>query len=283
MSDDVTTPEAVRLVGAKPDVVARCRVRGKFELSAFDPAQTFGWDKQAAKATLAAELAVLAELHLKLYAEQRSGLLVVLQSIDAGGKGGTIRTVFAGLDPSGVDVTGFGVPSEEELAHDYLWRVHAHAPRRGRIAVFDRSHYEDVLVVRVKRLVDAGRWRRRYRHIRDWERMLVDEGFGVVKLFLDVSKEEQRARFQDRIDDPDERWKFRLGDLDDRALWSDYRAAFGEALRETSTPDAPWYVVPGDRKWVRNLVVARIVRHHLERLDPHWPPPEPGVEGLLVT
>lgn len=264
-------------------IVAKCRAGSRADLAKFDPGESFGWDKEAAKAALAEELTALAELHLKLYAEQRCGLLVVLQAPDAGGKGGTIRTVFAGLDPSGVDVTGFGVPSDEELAHDYLWRVHAHAPRRGRIAVFDRSHYEDVLVVRVKGLVPEQRWRRRYGHIRDWERMLADEGFGVVKLFLNVSKEEQRQRFQDRIDDPAERWKFRLGDLDDRALWDDYQAAFQGAIRETSTPDAPWYVVPGDRKWVRNLVVARIIRHHLERLGPQWPPAEEGVDGLVVA
>ena len=264
------------------DVVGTCRAGARFELARCDPGETFGWDKQAAKATLADERAVLADLQLKLFAERRAGLLVVFQAVDAGGKGGTIRSVLAGLDPSGVHVTSFGVPTEEELAHDYLWRVHAHAPRRGSIAVFDRSHYEDVLVVRVKELVPERRWRTRYGHIRDWEQLLVDEGFGVVKLFLHVSREEQRQRFQDRIDDPTERWKFRLGDLDDRARWDDYAAAYEDAIRETSRPDAPWYVVPGDRKWVRNLVVARILRHHLERLDPRWPDPEPGVAGLGV-
>lgn len=261
----------------------RCRAGARTDLARFDPDETFGWEKEPAKAALAVELTALADLHLRLYAEQRAGLLVVLQATDAGGKGGTIRTVFAGLDPSGLAVTGFGVPSDEELAHDYLWRVHAHAPRRGQIAVFDRSHYEDVLVVRVKGLVPEERWQRRYGHIRDWERLLADEGFGVVKIFLNVSADEQRARFQDRIDDPAERWKFRLGDLDDRALWDDYRAAFEQAIRETTTPAAPWYVVPGDRKWVRNLVVARIVRHHLERLDPKWPPADDGVAGLTVA
>ena len=149
--------------------------------------------------------------------------------------------------------------------------------------MFNRSHYEDVLVVRVKGLVPRSRWRRRYRHIRDFERMLVDEGTSVVKLYLNISKEEQRLRLQDRVDSPDERWKFRKGDLDDRALWDDYMAAFTDAMRETSTEDAPWYVVPGDRKWVRNLVVAKILRDLLERLDPQYPPAEEGIEGLTVV
>jgi PPK2 family polyphosphate:nucleotide phosphotransferase len=264
------------------DAVGRCRAGSRVDLQRFDPGETFGWDKDAAQADLAAELAVVADLHLKLYAEGTRGMLVVLQATDAGGKGGTIRSVFAGLNPLGVTVEGFGVPTEEERAHDYLWRIHAHAPRRGTIAVFDRSHYEDVLVVRVKELAPEAVWRRRYGHIRDWERMLGDEGFAVVKLFLNVSSDEQRARFQDRIDDPSERWKFRLGDLDDRGLWDAYRKAYQVAIRETTTPAAPWYVVPGDRKWVRNLTVAKILRHHLEQLDPAWPAPEEGIAGLVV-
>lgn len=283
MSDETVTRAPAKPVRRRPDVVATCRAGTRVDLAKADPGETFGWDKAGAKAAFAEELAVLADLHLKLRAAQQRGLLVVLQATDAGVKGGTIRTVFAGFDPAGLAVTGFGVPSEEELSHDYLWRVHAHAPARGSVAVFDRSHYEDVLVVRVNELVPEARWRRRYGHIRDWERMLGDEGFGVVKLFLNVSLDEQRERFQDRIDDPTERWKFRLGDLADRARWDDYRAAYQEAIRETTTRDAPWYVVPGDRKWVRNLVVARILRHHLELLDPQWPPAESGVEGLRVS
>lgn len=264
-------------------VVRTLRAGTRVTLADHDPRTTLGWDKDAAKAGLAAEQARLGELVLKLYAAEQAGLLVVFQAVDAGGKGGTIRTVFGGLDPAAVNVTSFGVPSKEESAHDYLWRVHAHAPRRGTIAVFDRSHYEDVLVVRVKGLVAEPVWKRRYGHIRDWERMLTDEGIHVVKFFLNTSKDKQRERLQDRIDDPEERWKFRIGDLDDRARWDDYQAAFQAALRETSTPDAPWYVVPGDRKWVRNLAVARVLRHHLERIDPQWPPADDDVAGLVVT
>jgi polyphosphate kinase 2 (PPK2 family) len=160
--------------------------------------------------------------------------------------------------------------------------VHRHAPADGQIAVFNRSHYEDVLVVRVKELAPPTVWRRRYAHIRRFERLLVDDGTAIVKLFVHISAEEQRERLQDRIDSPDERWKFRLGDLDDRKLWPKYMRAYRDALARTSTPEAPWYVIPGDRKWVRNLTVARILRHTLERLDPQYPEPEKGIEGVVV-
>ncbi len=264
------------------DVVKRCRASSKIDLAHHDPNESFGWDKEAAKAELDEVTAELAALQDRLFAGGQAALLVVLQAMDAGGKDGTIRTVFRPLNPAGVDINPFGVPSEEERAHDYLWRIHQHTPSKGIIGVFNRSHYEDVLVVRVRGFAPETVWKRRYRHIREFERMLGDEGTHVVKLFLHVSKEEQRLRMQDRIDDPAERWKFRLGDLDDRALWDDYQRAFRDALRETSTAAAPWYVVPGDRKWVRNLVVARILRHHLRAIDPRYPPAEEGVEGLVV-
>jgi PPK2 family polyphosphate:nucleotide phosphotransferase len=263
-------------------VVDRCRADDELDVDEHDPRETFGWAKDAGKAAFEDEIEVVSDLQKRLFAESKVAMLLVLQGIDAGGKGGTIRSVLNGLNPAGVTVNGFGVPSEEERAHDYLWRIHHHTPPKGIIGVFDRSHYEDVLVVRVKELVPEEVWRRRFGHIRDFERMLGDEGTHVVKLFLNVSKEEQRERLQDRIDDPEERWKFRAGDLDDRALWDDYQRAFRDAIRETSTDDAPWYVVPGDRKWVRNLVVAKILRHHLERIDPHYPPAEEGVEGTVV-
>jgi PPK2 family polyphosphate:nucleotide phosphotransferase len=259
------------------------RAGSKLDLDDHRTDETFGWAKEAAQAELAEELAALSGLQTRLFAEGSRALLVVLQAMDAGGKDGTIRTVMTGVNPAGVKVVSFGVPSEEELAHDFLWRIHQRLPARGTIGVFNRSHYEDVLVVRVHGLVPKATWQRRYRQIREFEQLLVAEGTAVVKLFLHVSKEEQRARLQDRIDDPDERWKFRKGDLDDRARWDDYMAAFRDALRTTSTDDAPWYVVPGDRKWARNLAVARILRHHLEALDPRYPDPEEGLEGLVVT
>jgi len=264
------------------DVLKRCRATAKVDLSAHDPGESFGWVKETAKAEFVEVMADVVELQERLFAGERDALLVVLQAMDAGGKDGTIRTVFRPMNPAGVDVNPFGVPSDEERAHDYLWRVHQHAPRKGTIGVFNRSHYEDVLVVRVKGFAPEEVWRRRYRHIREFERMLGDEGTHVVKLFLNISKDEQRLRMQDRIDDPAERWKFRIGDLDDRALWDDYQRAFRDALHETSTATAPWYVVPADRKWVRNLVVAKILRHHLRAIDPQYPPAEESIEGLVV-
>jgi PPK2 family polyphosphate:nucleotide phosphotransferase len=262
--------------------ITQCRVDDGFDLSTHDPRATLGWEKEDAIGRFPEEIAAVAELQKRLYAASNRAMLVVLQAIDAGGKGGTIRSVMSGLNPAGVDVNGFGVPSEEERAHDFLWRVHEHVPAFGRIGIFDRSHYEDVLVVRVKRLVAEPVWRGRYQHIVNFERLLHDEGTTVVKLFLNISKEEQRARFQDRIDDPEERWKFRAGDLADRALWDEYQAAFADALGATSTETAPWYVVPGDRKWVRNLVVAAILRHHLAIIDPQYPEAEAGVEGMVI-
>ncbi len=258
------------------------RADRRLDLAKHDPGETFGWEKEFAKAALAIEVTRLAELQKLLFAEGKQSLLVVLQAMDAGGKDGTLREVLTGLNPAGVRVISFGVPSEEELAHDYLWRIHRHTPADGQIAVFNRSHYEDVLVVRVKKLAPASVWRKRYQHIRYFEQLLVDEGTAIVKLFLHISAEEQRERLQDRLDSPDEQWKFRLGDLEDRKLWPQYMLAYRDALGRTSTADAPWYVVPGDRKWVRNLTVARILRHTLERLDPQYPKPEEGIEGLVV-
>ncbi len=266
-----------------PDpIVVACRARHDVDLDDFDPRETFGWQKARGKADFVQEIAEVADLQRRLFAQGQAALLMVLQATDAGGKDGTIRSVMTGVNPAGVDVNAFGVPTDEELAHDFLWRVHAHTPAKGTIGIFNRSHYEDVLVVRVRGFAPEDVWRRRYDHIRNFERLLVDEGTQVVKIYLNVSKEEQRERLQDRVDDPDERWKFRLGDLDDRGRWDDYRTAFRDAIRETSTDEAPWYVVPADRKWVRNLVVAKILRHHLGVIDPRFPPAEEGIEGVIV-
>ncbi|HUF98676.1 MAG TPA: PPK2 family polyphosphate kinase [Ilumatobacter sp.] len=265
------------------DVLKQCRAGRRADLDDHDPRETFGWSKDDAVAELAAEMAYVSELQHRLFASKKAALLVVLQAIDAGGKDGTIRTVFTGVNPAGVAVSSFGVPSDEERSHDYLWRIHPHVPAKGRIGVFNRSHYEDVLVVRVKSLVPEEQWRKRYTHIRNFEQMLVDEGTSIVKIYLNVSNEEQRVRLQDRVDDPTERWKFRMGDLDDRALWDDYRQAFTEAIRETTRPSAPWYIVPGDRKWVRNIAIAKILRHHLEKIDPQFPPADDGVVGTIVS
>jgi PPK2 family polyphosphate:nucleotide phosphotransferase len=264
------------------DVVTRCRVGRGFALAAHDPGETFGWTKEQARADLADVMSEVGAMQKRLFASKAAAVLMVLQAMDAGGKDGTIREVFTSLNPAGIDVSSFNVPSHDDLAHDYLWRVHRRTPAKGRIGIFNRSHYEDVVVVRVKELVPKAVWRKRFRHIRQFERTLTDEGTHVFKIFLNISKEEQRERLQDRIDDPTERWKFRAGDLDERARWDQYMEAYEEALAKTSTDDAPWYVVPGDRKWARNLVVAKIVHNHLSSIDCSYPPPEPGIEGLVV-
>ncbi len=224
----------------------------------------------------------LAHLQERLYAEGEQSLLVVLQAIDAGGKDGTIKHVFNGFNPAGCRVVSFKVPSEEERSHDFLWRVHAKAPAKGEVVVFNRSHYEDVLVVRVHDLVAEEVWRPRYDFINDFEANLAAAGARIVKLYLHISKEEQAERFQARLDDPTKRWKFRKGDLDERARWDDYVAAFEEAIARTSTEAAPWYVVPADRKWYRNWAVSRILAETLEDMDPQYPPAE-DLTGVVIT
>ena len=255
----------------------------KFSIKRRDPDETFGWDKDTAKSELAALHPQIVELQQRLAAEHQRSLLIVLQAMDACGKDGTIRAVFGALNPAGVKVVSFKAPAGHELDHDYLWRVHAVTPARGEIAVWNRSHYEDVLVVRVHRLIARNKLALRYRHIREFERLLVDEGTRVVKINLHVSFDEQRLRLQDRIDDPLERWKFRVGDLADRKLWPEFMKAYEVAMNETSTDVAPWYVVPGNKKWVRNLGVARILLHELKALDPRLPPDDPAIAGLIVV
>ena len=221
-------------------------------------------------------------LQERLWAEHRQRLLVVLQAMDTGGKDGVIEHVFGGLNPQGIKVTGFKAPSPDELAHDYLWRVHPHVPGHGEIAIFNRSHYEDVVVVRVHGLVPEAVWRGRYRHLREFERILAEEGTTIVKLFLHISPAEQEARLRARLADPNKRWKFRVGDLGDRQRWYDFQAAYEDAISETSTSWAPWYVVPADRKWVRNVAVGRLIVATLEHLDPHFPPPEENLDAVVV-
>ncbi|WP_430911700.1 polyphosphate kinase 2 family protein [Methylobacterium sp. sgz302541] len=252
------------------------------DLGHIDPDADGGLDKEAAKQALAAERARIAALQNKLYAERRQSLLVVLQAIDTGGKDGTIRSVFEGVNPQGCRVTSFKVPSSEELDHDFLWRYHKAVPARGMIGVFNRSHYEDVLVVRVKDLVPETVWRGRYGLINDFERMLAESGTTILKLFLHISKAEQRERLQARIDDPEKHWKFDPADLTERRSWDAYREAFDDALTRCSTPCAPWHVVPANRKWFRNLVVARTIADTLEAMDPRYPDPVPGVSEMRV-
>jgi PPK2 family polyphosphate:nucleotide phosphotransferase len=224
----------------------------------------------------------IAELQEKLYATKAAKVLIVLQGMDTSGKDSTTRRVFGAGSPLGIDVAAFGRPTDVELAHDYLWRVQARTPADGEIVVFNRSHYEDVLVVRVEELVPEERWRRRYDHIVDFERRLADEGTLILKFFLHISRGEQRARLQERIDNPQKHWKFERADLAVRARWDDYAAAYEEAMSRTSTSHAPWFVVPSDQKWYRDLVVGSVVVDALERLDMPWPDPEPGIADLRV-
>ena len=231
---------------------------------------------------LAALLERLAVLHQRLYAEGTRSLLLVLQGLDASGKDGVIRSVFSGLNPQGCRVISFKAPTFTELAHDYLWRVHAVLPARGELGIFNRSHYEDIVTARMRKLAPDEVWRRRPGHVREWERMLTDEGTTVVKVFLNVSKNEQRKRLQERIDNPEKRWKFQLEDLEARKRFDAYVAAYEEALTQTSTEWASWHIVPADRNWVKAVAVAQLLVDALEQIDPKLPEPEPGIEGLKV-
>ena len=259
--------------------------RKKVDLDAIDTRSTAGapGDKDETKAAVAALTSTLAELQERLWAEQRQALLLVLQAMDCGGKDGAIEHVFTGVNPQGFRISNFRAPSPEEASHDFLWRVHRVTPRHGEIGIFNRSHYEDVIAVRVRKLAPEKVWRPRYGHIRDFEQLLVESGTTVIKCYLHISKEEQAQRLQARLDDPAKHWKFRRGDLADRALWADYMAAYAEAISQTSTKSAPWYVIPADRKWYRNWVLSNIVLDALERMNPKFPAPEEGLEDVVIT
>lgn len=265
--------------------IYRIEPDSKLDWSDHDPDDKTGFEggKKDGKAELPTLTKRLAELQRRLWAASEHGLLVVLQATDTGGKDGTIRHVLRGVNPQGVHVRNFGQPSEWELGHDYLWRVHQHTPEGGAITIFNRSHYEDVLVVRVHELVPEEVWSRRYRHIREFERMLADEGTRIVKIYLDISKDEQAERLRARLSQSDKNWKFKKDDLEDRARWDDYRQAYRDAIEETSTEYAPWYVVPANRKWYRNLVVSSILIQTLESMDPQYPEPEEGLDDVVIT
>ena len=254
----------------------------RVRLAGMDAGAEHGWTKETAAPELDRQLDRLTDLQDRLWAEAKRSVLVVLQGIDAAGKDGTIKKVMTAFNPQGCPVTSFKVPSTEELAHDYLWRVHKAVPRKGEIGIFNRSHYEEVLIVRVHELVPRSVWSRRYEEINAFERHLVDNGTVVIKFFLSIDKDEQRERFQARYDDPTKRWKFSMGDLAERARWDDYQAAFDEALTRTSTEHAPWYVIPADRKWFRNLAVASILADTIAELKPRYPAVAEDVPADLV-
>jgi PPK2 family polyphosphate:nucleotide phosphotransferase len=250
-----------------------------FSLADLDTADT-GNDSDDSE--LPALVERIADLQARLYAEEEKALLVVLQGIDAAGKDSSVSHVFRGTNPQGVRVLSFKEPSNEELAHDFLWRYHQHTPGYGMIHVFNRSHYEDVLVVRVKGLVEEERWRSRYDSINDFERMLSREGTTILKCFLHISKDAQLERFRERLEREDKHYKFSANDVRERRNWDAYQKAYEDALNATHTEWAPWHIVPADHKWFRNLTVARLVAETLERLDPKWPPPEEDLEQFAA-
>jgi PPK2 family polyphosphate:nucleotide phosphotransferase len=260
------------------ETMDRYRVKpgSRVDLSEWDPndKSAFPGDKEEGRKWLLELNRRLEERQELLYAEHKHKVLIVLQAMDTGGKDGTIRHVFEGVNPQGVRVAGFKVPTPEELAHDYLWRVHKQAPGKGEIVIFNRSHYEDVLVVRVHSLVGQEVWSKRYDHINDFERMLADEGTTILKFFLHIDLDEQRERFQARLDEPHKRWKFNPGDLEERKLWPQYMSAYEDAIAKTSTDWAPWYIVPANRKWYRNLVVGTVITETLDGLDMRYPEPD---------
>jgi PPK2 family polyphosphate:nucleotide phosphotransferase len=262
------------VLGVKPG----SRVR----LAKLDASATYGYDKASAEPLLEKQMDRLSTLQDRFWAEAKRSVLVVLQGIDAAGKDGTIKKVMEAFNPMGCPVSSFKVPTAEELAHDYLWRIHKRVPGKGEIGIFNRSHYEDVLVVRVHGLVPRRVWSARYEQINDFEGTLAASGTTIVKFFLTIDRDEQRKRIQARYDDPTKRWKFSMGDLAERARWDDYQAAFDEALTKTSTDVAPWYVIPANRKWFRNLAVATILAETMAALRPAYPSPPDLPPDLVI-
>ncbi len=256
----------------------------KVDLREWDTHETSAWegDKKSAKTHLSELNEHLEKLQELLYAERKRRVLIVLQGMDTGGKDGVIRSVFEGVNPSGVRVASFKAPSAIELDHDYLWRIHKQTPAKGEIVIFNRSHYEDVLVVRVHELVPEKVWKRRFDQINAFEKLLSDEGTVILKFFLHISKDEQKERLQERIDIPEKQWKFSSGDLKERALWDLYQKAYEDVLEKTSTEDAPWYIVPADRNWYRNLIISNVIIDTLESLDMKYPAAESGIEKTII-
>lgn len=262
------------------DEMYRVPIKGKIKLKDYDPndSKLFDGNKKDGKEALQKLNAELELLQEQLYAEGKHRLLIVLQAMDTGGKDGAIRAVFEGVNPQGVKVASFKTPTPVELSHDYLWRVHQQTPGKGEIVIFNRSQYEDVLVVRVQNLAPEEVWSKRYQHIREFERLLADEGTTILKFYLHIDLEEQAERFLARVEDPTKQWKFNPGDLDERARWDDYMKAYEDMLNQTSTAWAPWYIIPSNKKWYRNWLISKIVIKTLKNLDMRYPAPVENIE-----
>ncbi len=258
---------------------------GKIKLADIDTNSTCGFvgDKSTTAAILDEMAARLTTLQTVLYAEQKHKILIVLQAMDTGGKDGVIRKVFSGVNPQGVRVASFKAPTPPELAHDYLWRVHQQVPAKGELVVFNRSHYEDVLITRVHGWVDDATAKRRFRQINQFEAMLVEEGTTILKFFLHISKDEQKQRLQDRLEDPAKTWKFNIGDLAEREKWDDYQRVYEDAINQTSSPHAPWHIVPADRKWIRDLYVSSVLVKALEDLKMAYPAPAKDLDKVKIV
>lgn len=262
----------------------RIRPGQKVHLDRWDAADTSGFDGNEQDALEESKRLTekLEELQVMLYAEHEHKVLIVLQAMDTGGKDGTISHVFEGVNPQGVRVACFGVPTPDELNHDFLWRVHYQVPVKGGIVIFNRSHYESVLVERVHKLVPEEVWKSRYQQINDFERSLCEEGTTIMKFFLYIDKDEQKKRMQDRLDDPTKRWKFSIHDLPERELWPEYMKAYEDALEKTSTEWAPWYLVPANNKWFRDVIVSAVIVKTLEKLDMHYPPVAKDLKSIII-
>ncbi len=289
-----TTERAASLAAPEKTVVAepppapdypRYRVEpGKpIKLTTFDPDESEHYQrKKDVQDELNQQRSRIAELQARLYAERQQSLLIVLQAMDTGGKDGTIRGVFQGVNPQGCQVWSFKAPSSEELEHDFLWRYHTKTPPRGMITIFNRSHYEDVLIVRVKGVIAEDVWRHRYRMINEFEHTLTLNNTTIIKFFLYISKDEQKRRLESRLADPNKHWKFSSNDIKERAFWEQYQLAFEDAINNCSTEYAPWYVVPANKKWYRNLVIARTIADTLEVMNPQYPEAEEGLDRITI-
>jgi PPK2 family polyphosphate:nucleotide phosphotransferase len=283
---DVMSPETIVVdePPPKPDY-PRYRVRAgePIVLASLEPDASEHYKKKKdVKEELEYQRDRLVNLQERLYAENKRSLLIVLQAMDTGGKDGTIKHVFEGVNPQGCRVWSFKKPSDEEASHDFLWRYHQRTPQRGMITIFNRSHYEDVLIVRVKQLVPEEVWRKRYHVINEFEQMLTLNNITVIKFFLHISKDEQKRRLESRLQDPNKLWKFSSNDIKERLLWDDYQKAFEDAINNCSTAYAPWYVIPANNKWYRNLVIARTITDMLEAMNPQYPAAEQGLDKIVI-